>query len=127
MITVTERAAAKLDEAMGQQPESVYGIRLEAETSGGCGPGCGCSSVTYQMYPDTSQPEATDTVVDQTQTPLLISEESRPVLEGATIDFVEDESAGPSFTLLPDSTAEASSGECGCDGDCDCDGDCGCS
>lgn len=127
MITVTERASAKLDEAMREQPESVYGIRLEAETAGGCGPGCGCSSVTYQMYPDSSQPAVTDTIVEQSQTRLLISEESRAALEGATIDFVEDDSAGPSFTLRPVTSSEVSSGECGCDGDCDCHGDCGCS
>ncbi len=126
MITVTERASAKRDEAMREQPASVYGIRLEAATAGGCGPGCGCSSLTYQMYPDTSRPTATDTVVDRSRTRLLISEASRAALEGATIDFVENEAAGPSFTLVPVTSALASSGECGCDGDCDCDCECDC-
>jgi len=90
-ITLTESAAAKLDEIMKEK-----GIRethsLRVFVSGG-----GCSGLQYGMTFDPN-PREVDTVLTQHGMRVVIDPQSLVYMDGSTIDFV-DSPAGAGFHI----------------------------
>ena len=101
MITVTENATRKIAEAMGQQTDQVFGLRVAVY------PG-GCSGYEYGMM-FAPQVEAGDWVGEFGSIKVLVDPQSAAFLEGAQIDYVETLQAS-GFTI---SNPNAVSG-CGC-------------
>lgn len=81
MITLTERAAGKVKEFIGQQQEPYQGIRV-AVVAGGC------SGFEYKMNLERSQQEG-DQVIDVDGFKVFVDEQSMLYLDGTRIDFVE--------------------------------------
>ena len=125
-LTITPKAAEKMKEALALEGKIGYGLRLTAqESSCGCGSGCGCGSVAYGLYPEfQAQPE--DTIITQEGLQLFVDQTSRPLLEGAAIDFVSHPDQGEGFSIeRPQKSSEPTmqthaEGECECGGTCDC-------
>lgn len=99
-ITVTERAARRLNEIAGSSPEASL-LRITVE-------GGGCSGFQYKfdlvgaVAPD-------DTVIERAGARVLIDAVSLPYLAGSELDFVDD-LIGATFQLKnPNATAS-----CGC-------------
>ena len=99
-ITVTERAAQKIGEILGQEP---VGTMLRVSVAGG-----GCSGFQYKF--DTERSRADDDVVRQRSgATVLIDRVSLNYMAGAEIDFVDD-LIGSAFKINnPQATAS-----CGC-------------
>jgi len=101
MVTFTERAVKAVRRFIKGSGTPHGGLRL-AITGGGC------SGYQYAMSVE-PQPAAGDAVVQCGQLQVFIDGASRPLLEGATIDFV-DNLSGSGFTFHnPNATAS-----CGC-------------
>jgi iron-sulfur cluster insertion protein len=89
LIEVTPVAAGKLRELRGDDPQRAY-LRLYVA-------GQSCCSTRYGMAFDAvTKPE--DTVAEHTGIQFAIDPESRPSVEGATIDWVETPE-GAGFTV----------------------------
>ena len=99
-ISLTERAARRINEIMGGEPS---GSMLRISVNGG-----GCSGFQYAFDIErASQPD--DIVVQRDGATVLVDQVSLPFLEGSTIDFVDD-LIGQSFKIQnPHATAS-----CGC-------------
>jgi iron-sulfur cluster assembly accessory protein len=99
-ITVTERAARRIGEILGQEPA---GTMLRVSVEGG-----GCSGFQYKF--DTERDRADDDMVIQRGTAtILIDPVSLNYMGGAEIDFVDD-LIGSAFKVNnPQATAS-----CGC-------------
>lgn len=99
-ITLTSRAARRINEIMGTEPP---GSMLRISVNGG-----GCSGFQYAF--DIAQDRAADDLaVEQDGATVLVDPTSLPYMEGATIDFVND-LIGQSFKIEnPQATAS-----CGC-------------
>ncbi|HYI90238.1 MAG TPA: iron-sulfur cluster assembly accessory protein [Beijerinckiaceae bacterium] len=99
-ISLTERAARRINEIMGGEPS---GSMLRISVNGG-----GCSGFQYAF--DIAQTQgADDIVVERDGATVLVDQVSLPFLEGSTIDFVDD-LIGQSFKIEnPHATAS-----CGC-------------
>ena len=99
-ISLTERAARRINEIMGGEPS---GSMLRISVNGG-----GCSGFQYAF--DIAQTQAADDiVVERDGATVLVDQVSLPFLEGSTIDFVDD-LIGQSFKIEnPHATAS-----CGC-------------
>jgi iron-sulfur cluster assembly accessory protein len=99
-ISLTERAARRINEIMGGEPS---GSMLRISVNGG-----GCSGFQYAF--DIAQArQADDIVVQRDGATVLVDQVSLPFLEGSTIDFVDD-LIGQSFKIEnPHATAS-----CGC-------------
>jgi iron-sulfur cluster assembly accessory protein len=126
-LTITPKAVEKIKEALALEGKLGYGLRLTAQESGcGCGEGCGCGGgVAYGLYPDLqAQPE--DTVIQQQGLQLFVDQASKPLVEGATIDFVSHPERGEGFLIeRPQKGSEPTThthaeGECECGGSCNC-------
>ncbi|TGD95527.1 iron-sulfur cluster insertion protein ErpA [Methylobacterium nonmethylotrophicum] len=99
-ITLTSRAARRINEIMGAEPP---GSMLRISVNGG-----GCSGFQYAF--DIARDRAEDDLaVEQDGATVLVDPTSLPYMEGATIDFVND-LIGQSFKIEnPQATAS-----CGC-------------
>jgi iron-sulfur cluster assembly accessory protein len=99
-ITLTSRAARRINEIMGSEPP---GSMLRISVNGG-----GCSGFQYAF--DIAQDRtADDLAVEQDGATVLVDPTSLPYMEGATIDFVND-LIGQAFKIEnPQATAS-----CGC-------------
>jgi iron-sulfur cluster assembly accessory protein len=99
-ISLTERAARRINEIMGGEPS---GSMLRISVNGG-----GCSGFQYAFdIAQAQQPD--DMVVQRDGATVLVDQVSLPFLEGSTIDFVDD-LIGQSFKIEnPHATAS-----CGC-------------
>ena len=99
-ISLTERAARRINEIMGGEPS---GSMLRISVNGG-----GCSGFQYAFDIErTQQPD--DIVVERDGATVLVDQVSLPFLEGSTVDFVDD-LIGQSFKIEnPHATAS-----CGC-------------
>ena len=99
-ITVSERAARRIGEILGQEP---VGTMLRVSVAGG-----GCSGFQYKF--DTERAKADDDIViERAGATVLIDPVSLNYMAGAEIDFVDD-LIGTSFKVNnPQATAS-----CGC-------------
>ena len=99
-VTVTERAARRIGEILGQEPA---GTMLRVSVEGG-----GCSGFQYKF--DTERERADDDIViQQSGATVLIDPVSLNYMAGSEIDFVDD-LIGSSFKVHnPKATAS-----CGC-------------
>jgi iron-sulfur cluster assembly accessory protein len=99
-ITVTERAAQKIGEILGQEP---VGTMLRVSVAGG-----GCSGFQYKFDTERSRADD-DVVIERSGATVLIDPVSLNYMAGAEIDFVDD-LIGSAFKINnPQATAS-----CGC-------------
>ena len=106
MLTITDKAAQAVREYATQMPE-VAGKELRIFVESG-----GCSGIRYGFAFD--EHHDGDTVLEASGLKVLVDQTSAPVLETATVDFVEDE-RGRGFVV--DNPAVTSKGcGCSCDG-----------
>jgi iron-sulfur cluster assembly accessory protein len=99
-ISLTERAARRINEIMGGEPS---GSMLRISVNGG-----GCSGFQYAFDVAQSRQDD-DLIVERDGATVLIDQVSLPFLEGSIIDFVDD-LIGQSFKIQnPQATAS-----CGC-------------
>jgi iron-sulfur cluster assembly protein len=102
MVTITERAAARVLELLASETEAGL-VSLRVAVEGG-----GCSGFRYALAFD-GPGETGDEVSEQHGVRLLVDAESRPFLEGAAVDF-EDGLNGAGFRV----TNPNATGGCGC-------------
>lgn len=100
MLTITERAAAKVKEIMTQEKRN--GAALRVFVAGG-----GCSGFRYGMNFD--DPREGDEVAEQHGVKLLVDPNSLRFLKGSSIDWVEDFS-GSGFKIENPNAVRS----CGC-------------
>lgn len=101
MILLTDQAVQAVTRFISSANKPVTGLRIQVE-------GGGCSGFKYSMKLEESATQ-TDQVVDCGGVTLLIDENSVPLLNGVTVDFVESmEGSGFKFEN-PNAT-----GSCGC-------------
>ncbi|MGH9338614.1 MAG: iron-sulfur cluster insertion protein ErpA [Acidobacteriota bacterium] len=81
MITLTNTAADKVKEVIGQQSEPFVGIRLSVV-------GGGCSGFSYSMNLEKESREG-DTVVPVNGFQVFVDEQSLQYLSGTQIDYIE--------------------------------------
>ena len=99
-ITLTERAARRINEIMATEPE---GSMLRISVNGG-----GCSGFQYAFDVERTRKEE-DLLVERDGAAVLVDEVSLQYMDGAVIDFVDD-LIGQSFKIEnPHATAS-----CGC-------------
>lgn len=106
MLTITEKAAQAVRDYAEAMPD-VAGKQLRIFVERG-----GCSGVRYGFSFDDHRDG--DTVLDASGLTVLLDESSARMLDGATVDFVDDE-RGRGFVV--DNPALAAQGcGCSCDG-----------
>jgi len=99
-VTVTERAARRIGEILGQEPA---GTMLRVSVEGG-----GCSGFQYKFDTERERTEG-DIVIEKSGATVLIDPISLNYMAGSEIDFVDD-LIGSSFKVNnPKATAS-----CGC-------------
>ena len=99
-VTVTERAAHRIGEILGQEPT---GTMLRISVEGG-----GCSGFQYKFDTERSRADD-DIVIEKSGATVLIDPVSLDYMAGSEIDFVDD-LIGSSFKVNnPKATAS-----CGC-------------
>jgi iron-sulfur cluster assembly accessory protein len=99
-ITLTERAARRINEIMAAEPQ---GSMLRISVNGG-----GCSGFQYAFDVEKSR-GSDDIVVERDGAAVLVDEVSLQYMDGSVIDFVDD-LIGQSFKIEnPHATAS-----CGC-------------
>jgi iron-sulfur cluster assembly protein len=111
MVSFSQHAIEKVREFAGQMPEAEgKNLRLFIQ-------GVGCGGFSYGFAFDERRDG--DTVVEDEDLVVLIDPQSAPLLEGASVDFVEDE-RGAGFvvdnpnTPDPEMGGGCGSGGCGC-------------
>lgn len=109
-ITVTETAADKLATIVADRPDAALDVRLFAQE--GAGGGCGCSSgVRFGMAFDNEQNSDARVTVGKLE--FLVDPASAQVLEGASIDWV-DNVMNSGFAITAPNAPKAAGGGCGC-------------
>ena len=103
-LTVTESAAEQLKAIMDNQDLTDVGVRVFVRHA------CGCGSVNYGMGFDDVVSED-DAVVEQSGLKFYVNNEEAQGLDGATIDFVENEMSRGFAIINPNAGAG-----CGCGG-----------
>lgn len=86
-ITITERAATELKDVIQAQNNPKTAVRVWTV------PG-GCSGMSYQMALDENDPEKGDEIYEQFGVKVYVDPDSLPFLDGATVDYVEDQFGG---------------------------------
>jgi iron-sulfur cluster assembly accessory protein len=109
MLTMTDKAADKVRFYAGEMPEA-KGKELRIFVQGG-----GCSGFQYGFTFDEAQEG--DTVVESAGLKVLVDPASAPYLEGATVDFVDDDRGAGFVVDNPNAAPSCScgSGSCGCE------------
>lgn len=82
MITLTDRAAAKVKEIQAAEDLAAQGLRLRVI-------GGGCSGFTYDLFFDDETDESMDEAFDSHGIQLYVDMMSYTYLEGTEIDYVE--------------------------------------
>ena len=80
MIALTSTAADAMKSALSRAPDATAGLRIMVEAGG-------CAGFKYMMGIETS-PRDGDEIVESEGVRLYIDEQSRPLLDGMTVDFV---------------------------------------
>ena len=106
MVTLSDVAGAKLAEIIAAQTEKVYGLRLHAMAGCCSGPQYGMSLAGEAAMPGDWEGELAGIRV-------LVDPDSAPLLEGATIDYVETPEAS-GFTIRNPQAVATNGGGCGC-------------
>ncbi len=107
-MTVTEDAAQRLGLIVNQQREDdAQGLRIFAR-----GGGCGCSGPSFAMGIDA--PTSEDNVLDVHGVRFIVDPVTAPNLEGASIDYTEDDLMRKGFTIDAPNAQAAEGGGCGC-------------
>jgi iron-sulfur cluster insertion protein len=101
MITVTEQAAAKIQDILAE--ENKPGLKLRVFVQGG-----GCSGMSYGFTLDETQNED-DWDLDVNGVRVLVDSMSGGYLQGAVVDYQEDQ-YGSTFTIKNPSAVTT----CGC-------------
>lgn len=108
MIAFSSRAVDKVREAAAAMPETEgKALRLYIR-------GVGCSGFAYGFAFDDQRDG--DTVVDAGGLTVLVDTASAPHLQGASVDFVEDEQGTGFVVDNPNSAEDAACGSGGCCG-----------
>ena len=81
LVTVTAKAAEKIQEFMKEEKESSEYLRVYVQ-------GGGCSGLSYGMGFET-KPEEDDTIIEENGVKLLIDSYSQDHLKGANVDYIE--------------------------------------
>ena len=102
MIDLTQEAATAVKAAMSRAGKTEGGLRIMVESGG-------CAGYKYLIGLD-AEPRADDTVIDTAGVKLFIDPDSRPLLAGMRIGFVES-LEGSGFTF--DNPNAASKCACG--------------
>jgi iron-sulfur cluster assembly protein len=110
-MTITPEAAGRLHSIISERASEGQGLRLRSQSGGSGGCGCGANSAnSFSMGVDGASEE--DAVVEVEGVRLILDPAAAEKLEGAVIDYVEDEMrAGFSIQV-----AGAGGGACGCGG-----------
>jgi iron-sulfur cluster assembly accessory protein len=110
MISFSDEAVAKVKEFADQTPEAVgKELRLFIQ-------GVGCGGFSYGFTFDEERDG--DTVVENGDLKVLVDAHSAPHLEGARVDYVDDD-RGSGFTVDNPNSPEMLGGG-GCGGGCSC-------
>ncbi len=80
MISLTTTAAEAMKSALSRAPAGDAGLRIMVEAGG-------CAGFKYMMGIETAARDG-DEVVESAGVRLYIDEQSRPLLDGMTVDFV---------------------------------------
>ncbi len=102
MISITQRASQELLELIKSQGAEEAAVRVWVA-------GGGCSGLSYGMALDTEKPEAEDSTFVEQGINVIIDKMSQQYMDGAVIDFVEDEMGGGFKIDNPNAT-----NTCGC-------------
>jgi iron-sulfur cluster insertion protein len=111
MISFSDKAVEKVREFAGQMPEAEgKELRLFIQ-------GIGCNGFSYGFTFDETRDG--DTVVENGNLKILVDSQSAPHLDGASVDFVEDERGAGFIVDNPNQPDTGHMGGCG-------SGGCGC-
>ncbi len=106
-ITVTEIAQTRLSDLLGQRSTSEQqAIRIFSAAGG-----CGCSGPRFGMGLDEVSEQ--DSVVKIGALTFVVDAESAPILEDASIDYIEDVMQ-QGFSISAPNAAAMAGGGCGC-------------
>ena len=109
-LTVSKDAAERLGMIVTQQKESEeQGLRIFSR-----GGGCGCSGPSFAMGIDKAG--ADDAVLDLHGVRFIVDPSTATSLEGASIDYTEDDLMRKGFTIDAPNAQQAAGGGCGADG-----------
>jgi len=100
MVSVTPQAAGKVKELMKQQGAEEMGLRVFVT-------GGGCAGYSYGMAFDDAADG--DAIAEVEGLSVFVDGESLPILEGATVDYIDDIS-GSGFTISNPNAVRT----CGC-------------
>ena len=107
-ITISEDAAQRLGLIVTQQREhEQQGLRIFARTGG-----CGCSGPAFAMGIDTASED--DSILDLEGVRFIVDPQTATSLEGASIDYTEDDLMRKGFTIEAPNAQPADGGGCGC-------------
>ena len=107
-LDVSEDAAQRLGLIVSQQAKSDdQGLRIFAR-----GGGCGCSGPSFAMGVDSAGEE--DSVLDLHGVRFIVDPQTAASLEGASIDYTEDDLMRRGFTIDAPNARAAGGGGCGC-------------
>lgn len=101
-ITLTTKAACELKELMTSEGKMNAGLRVWVA-------GGGCSGLSYGMALDDQAPEEGDLTFEHEGIKIYVDQGSLHYMEGAVVDFVDDEFGGGYTILNPTATSS-----CGC-------------
>ncbi len=82
MIALTDSAVSAVKKAIAKSGKEGAGFRIMVETGG-------CAGFKYKIGLD-PKPRDDDTVVDASGVKILIDPQSAPMVQGLTVDFVEE-------------------------------------
>jgi iron-sulfur cluster assembly accessory protein len=102
MITLTDKAAAELQDLITTQEKQ--GSALRVWVAGG-----GCSGLSYGMALDDSAPEDGDNVFEQNGVKIYVDSLSLNYMDGASVDYVDDVLGGGFKIENPNAVSS-----CGC-------------
>ena len=101
-ITLTDRAASELMLLMKEQDKASSALRVWVA-------GGGCSGLSYGMALDENDPDEGDQVFEHGGVKIMVDPMSLQYMEGATVDFLDDDQGGGFKIENPNATSS-----CGC-------------
>ena len=107
-ITITEQAATAVQEMFAERKLEGYSLRVFVNSGG-----CNCSGPQYGLALENNK-NPNDAIFSQFGVDLVVDDISADILNGAVIDYVNDE-AGAGFKIDNPNDAPSS---CGCGGSC---------
>jgi iron-sulfur cluster assembly protein len=122
-IALTERAASELKDLMTGQDKAESALRVWVA-------GGGCSGLQYGLALDDNEPEAGDQIFENNGVKIVIDPMSLQYMEGAVVDFVDDNLGGGFKIENPNAVSSCGCGSSfqteGSDGPSGGCGSCGC-